>query len=211
MSDVDRLFAAYVQEHRASGALDPSRYLQQLEGVDHAELAARIDRYLAHAPRRAFDAQAAADPRIAHLARAVEHALGGQAGMWPSLLPELRNTAKLRRQDLAKRLAAALGVAEREGKVAAYYHRMETGRLPSEGVTDRVLEALATILATTAEKLRHAGRASAGAGEPPGTPRAVFARAATPEPEAPSAPAAPRASPEGPWDEVDELFRGRTP
>jgi hypothetical protein len=102
------------------------------------------------------------------------------------------------------RLTRELDVDDRE-KVRLYYHDMESGRLPSEGVSDRVLGALGRVYEWSAGALRAAGRplGAGGAGE-----QIVYARSYSrmppiidvereyPEPEE--------------WDEVDELFLGRS-
>ena len=45
-----------------------------------------------------------------------------------------RAKAQLKRSDLVARLAAALGAQDKQAKVGSYYHEMERGLLPSEGV-----------------------------------------------------------------------------
>ena len=49
------------------------------------------------------------------------------------MLPRLRDRAGLKRSTLVERLAAALGVSDRQDKVAGYYHEMEQGLLPAAG------------------------------------------------------------------------------
>ena len=105
---------------------------------------------------------------------------------------------------MVARLAAALGFPDREAKVARYYHAMEQGTLPADGVSDRVLEALGRIVGESAEALRAAGRTLA----PPAAP------AAPPSPASPSPPRRSAAAPvrtaardDGP-DEIDALFTG---
>ena len=92
--------------------------------------------------------------------------------------------------------------------MARYYHAMEQGLLPAQGVSERVLEALSQIVGESAEALREAGRALR---PPPSTGMATsqgaFARRAyTETPSAPAAAAAPGGEEE--FDEVDALFRG---
>ena len=71
--------------------------------------------------------------------------------MWPSLLPQLRNRARLKRADLVAQLAARLGAEGQGEKVGLYYHQMEQGLLPASGVSDSVLEALGRIVGYGAE------------------------------------------------------------
>lgn len=217
----EEMFRRYVEEHRAGGEADPVAYLREAPAGQRRELAALIDAYLESAPRASFDEQAFRGSPSEATVEALERSLGGQAGMWPALLPRLRDRAGLKRRELVEGLSRALGLGGREQKVGAYYHEMEQGLLPSEGVSARVLEALAGLLGASADELRDAGR-SLGAGALPGPGGAsVFARSAPADGFAapPPAGAAEMAGQEavadlgafaspGGWDEVDELFRG---
>lgn len=208
MADVDHLFKQYIAEHRAGGEADPLAYLDRTTGPERAELAGLIDGYLSRAARRAFDSEAFAASAAAPAVDALARSLGGQAGLWPSLLPRLRERARLKRADVVERLTEALGAAGRETKVARYYHEMEQGSLPSEGVSARVLEALGAIVGESAQALREAGQVVGGGGAPgERAASAVFARAV---PQSSAAADASLAEPptvaEEPWDEVDELF-----
>jgi hypothetical protein len=212
MSDVDRLLSEYIEEHRSGGKADPVEYVQRLEGTERAELEALIDGYLARAPRRSWNAEAFPGSPADAMAESLEKSLDGVAGLWPAVLPGLRERAQLRRAELIVRLAAGLGVSDREEKVAGYYHRMEQGTLPASRVSDRVLETLGKLVGTSAAALRRAGQATV---EPGGAARAagaVFARKAQIDEERTDAVAAPPAASaaaqaEEP-DEVDRLFTG---
>jgi hypothetical protein len=208
MTDVDRLLADYIAEHRAGGEADPRQYLARASPAQRTELAALIDTYLAYAPRQPFGQAIFRGSTAERTVDELERAIAGQAGLWPAVLPSLRDRAGLKRSILVQRLASALGVSDREDRVARYYHEMEQGRLPAQGVSDRVLEALGQLVGETAQALREAGRALT----PPGWGRATavtpaFARRAYAEPGVGVSPAAPT-PPREEWDEVDELFRG---
>ncbi len=196
MPTVDDLFDRYRASYRAGDSADPRPYLDQLSGTDRAELGALIDAFLAQDPGRRGTPNA-----LTHrISAAVAERLQTQE-TWVTVLPQARDRVQIPRSTLVKRLAQALGVQGGETKVAAYYHRMETGTLPPEGVSDRVLQALAAIVEVPAERLRAAGRrltppASGGA--------AVFARSAAAPPAA-SGDVVLEALPEE-RDEVDELF-----
>jgi hypothetical protein len=214
-TNVDRLLKEYIAAHRAGEEADPREWLARVEGRERTLLAAMIDRYLERAPAPAWDPDAFARSGLGDLAERIDTSLQGQAGTWPAVLPELSNKARLKRSDVVARLAAALGVPEKQEKVGSYYHEMERGLLPAEGVQDRVLEALGSILGQSAEALRAAGKALSPrvGGEPAGP--VAFARAARVDPEYPVPAAAamppPSAAPGGAddaWDEVDRLFRG---
>ncbi|MDA0166560.1 hypothetical protein OM076_40225 [Solirubrobacter ginsenosidimutans] len=205
MTDVSRLLEEFIADDRAGGLADPAAYLARASAPDRAELEALIDGYLARAPRRAFDAAAfEASP-----AARVVASLAGSSGTWPSLLPRLRDRARLKRAELVARLAADLGVGGREAKVASYYHAMEQGTLASSGVSDRVLEALGRIVGESAAVLRAAGTL---APPPPPAPGAAFARVAAPAPAFRAAGGEPMRAraeaAESERDEVDELFTG---
>jgi hypothetical protein len=207
MSDVDRLLAEYVAEHRAGGDADPREFLTRASPPQRTELAALIDAYLARAPRQPFDEAVFRGSTAERTVDDLERAIAGQAGLWPALLPRLRDRAGLKRSELVERLAAALGVGDRKDKVAGYYHEMEQGLLPAQGVSDRVLSALAQLVGETTQALREAGRALMPTGEGPAAAPAAFARRAYAEPaEAPASAAQPPRV--GEWAEVDQLFRG---
>ena len=216
MTDPQHLLQQFIEEDRAGGTADPLAYLQRVEGADRSELEALLDGYLARAPRRAFDAETFAGSPAARTAEAINRTLVGESGRWPTLLPQLRHHAQLKRAELVERLAAALGVPGQEEKVAGYYHAMELGTLPADGVSDRVLSSLASIVGATASALRQAGSNMGDtvveAMMDPGSaaPAPAFARVAEPNPD--FTPAAggfaddPGAEPV--LDEVDLLFTG---
>lgn len=204
MADVGRLFAQYKEAHRGDGVADPSAFLSRVSGSDREELAGLIDVYLAQAPRREFSAEAFRDSPAAPVAESVQRSLSGEAGLWPALLPRLRNQARIKRADLVFELASRLGAEGQQEKVGRYYHQMEQGLLPASGVSDTVLEALGKIVGYTAEALRRAGELPA-AGRSAAKGGAVFARMSR-ESDMEEAPGSP-ASAEEEWDEVDRLFR----
>ena len=202
MSDVQRLFTAYKEAYPA----DPTEYLTQVSGRDRAELAGLIDAFLERAPRRQFDAEAFRDSPASRVAESVQRSLAGQSGMWPSLLPQLRNRARLKRADLVAQLAARLGADEQRDKVGAYYHQMEQGLLPASGVSDTVLEALSRIIGEGKESLRKAGEMPAPGGPAAGAGGAAFARSSAPVLKGIDMSEPPAAAED--WDEIDRLFRG---
>jgi len=212
MTDLDSLLSEFIARQRSGGEADPTDLVERLEGIDRRELEELIDAYLRRAPRGEFDAAAYRESGAPQIVDALSRSLTGSAGLWPALLPRLRERARLRRAELVERLAAALGAADRRAKVETYYHEMEQGLLPAGGVSDRVLGAIAEIVGASAETLRRAGDAIA----PPSTgpaQQAAFARTALPDPayegmESPAAPTGPAEHPADAWDEVDELFRG---
>jgi hypothetical protein len=208
VSDVERLLAEYIADHRAGGDADPPTFLARAATSERDELAALIDAYLTRAPRLPVDRAACAGASAERTVDELERAIAGQAGLWPAVLPGLRRRAGLKRSTLVERLTAALGVRDDE-KVGAYYHQMEQGLLPAEGVSDRVLEVLAKIVGETAHALREAGRALTAPGHAAGAPpAAAFARRSYADPTSADSSAAQPTPDDTAWDEVDELFRG---
>jgi hypothetical protein len=206
VTDVDRLLAEYIEEHREGGVADPTTFLSRAVASDRRELAALIDGYLRRAPRQRFDAAGFRGSPSERVVDELERALGGQAGLWPALLPELRHRAGLKCAELVARLAGTLGLAGREPKVATYYHQMEQGILPARGVSNRVLAALGDIVGESLKSLREAGDALTPFDGAP-TPAPTFARLAHADPA--SGMASPEeAPPDEEWDEIDILFRG---
>jgi hypothetical protein len=206
MTSVETLLGEYMEEHRAGGAADPVEFLERAAPGERRELAALIDGYLARAPRTPLAQQPAPDPRAEATIEALSRSIGGASGTWPALLPRLRERAGLKRRELVAGLASALGVSGRLPKVERYYHEMELGVLPSSGVSDRVLEALAKLVGTTAAELRDAG-AALGEGIAGGPEVSLFARTAMLQDAAPEAIAGSADAAEE-RDEVDELFLG---
>jgi hypothetical protein len=208
MADAHTLLQQYISEHRGGGDADPRRWLEQVEGAERAKLAGLIDVYLEQAPMHPWDPDGFRESGLAGFAERLNESLYSRAGLWPVVLPDLRERARLKRADLVERLAAALGAQDRQAKVGSYYHQMETGELPSEGVSDRVLKELAAILGQSVEALRDAGRLIGGGGETTVEASPAFARTALAkdlvlESRAPASPGI-----EEEPDEVDRLFRG---
>lgn len=158
MSTVEDLLSQYIAEHRAAGDADPAVYLAKVTGIDRAELAAHIDRYLTEAPRPSFDADAFArfrgDPRRQAM---VERILDD------ATLEDVRKQAGISKTRAGEALARSLGLAGREQRVKARYHDIETGNVDPSRVRPRVWEALAAILGASAERLRSAAESAFGA------------------------------------------------
>jgi hypothetical protein len=207
MNTVETLLTEFMAEHRAGGKADPIEFVRRASPTERRELATLIDGYLARAPRTPRARQPSPEPRAEATIEALSRSIGGAAGRWPALLPQLRNRAGLKRRELVDQLAGALGVSGRESKVGRYYHEMELGLLPASGVSTRVLEALAKLVGTTASELRNAG---AALGEGTGASGQVDAFARTAFMEEPLAASRLDTAPDTQeqWDEVDELFRG---
>jgi len=210
MARVDDIFGRYVAACESAGrAVDPGSYLDEVGGAERDALVVLINAYLDEGvPMPEWDPAAFHGSEAEKLADRLDHALTGEAGEWPVLLPKLRHEVRKPRSAVVAELTQELGVgADAEPRIAEYYHGMESGLLPAEGVTDRVLEALGRVLGCGSGLLRRAGRRFSEAGSQPGG--IVFARVSEGEqPELiPDLP--PPVPARDTWDEVDRLFRGR--
>jgi hypothetical protein len=211
MTTVDELFDRFRAAYHAGEPPDPGPLLEGLAPGDRRELAVLIDAFLANDPGRPFDEAAYArfeqDPLTQRIAAEAAALANADGETWATLLPAARNEARISRATLVSRLATALGVGDRSARVGDYYHEMESGLLPADGVSQRVLQALSDLVGVSMERLAAAGRRAGPAGG--GAAAAVFARSTPGAAEPPGAASpvcdAPLAEP---WDEVDELFRG---
>lgn len=163
MDRIDELLNAY-REAFARGETDPEPFLTQVEGVERQELDGLIDEYLLTAQRIAFDAKAYKGSRAERVVENASSQLGIETGGWPILLPSLRKRWKLKRSVVVANLADALGAKDsREmAEVGDFYHAMEYGTLPPDGVSSVVLNALEQIYRLKTGMLRKAGSAFEG-------------------------------------------------
>jgi len=199
---LSRFIDAWVDGERP----DVDAFLEQAPEAEREQLAAEIRTFLEHAPSPRHSDAAREQIRAQPLTRRIAE-MPEELGLWPALLPSLRKRARLRRDQVVAELAKALDVTGATGKVARYYHGMEAGTLDPGLVSQRVLDALATVLGASARELAQAGEFE-GFGR--AAPQGAFGRLASmaaPEVDvvAARAPASPGTTA---WDEVDELFQG---
>lgn len=175
MAPIEELFAEYVFAEK-SGEGDPRPFLNRTSGTDRERLGEMIDSYLATAPGREWDPQAFQGSPAQRMVEPLARALNGVSGTWPVVLPGLRERAKIKRSELVDQLAQTLGFPKQRETVDEYYHGMEYGTVESEGVSDKVLDALAEILGSGRDALRRSGQMMGGGGSARG--EIVFARVA---------------------------------
>ena len=197
MSDVDRLLADYIAEHRAGGEADPRAFLSRASPAERRR-ARRADRRLPRA-----SAAAAVRPgelprleRRAHRRRA--RARDRRPGR--ALARAAATTARPGRAEAQRARRAARrprsASSDRKDKVAGYYHEMEQGLLPARGVSrPRARGARADRRRDRPGAPRRRARADARRRGPDAAPAAAFARRAYAEPAGAAVaghPAAPR-------------------
>lgn len=202
----ETLLSQFIDAWTSGERPDVDAYVSRAADSERDLLEREIHTFLLHAPTPSYSDEVRDQIAIEPLTRAVAD-MPGELGLWPTLLPSLRKRAQLRRDQVVERLAEALGVGPAKRKVARYYHGMEAGTLEPQGVSKRVLEALASVLPISLAELEEAGRFRGFAS--PG-PQAAYGRTydvASGQLDVVPAMASPGVSAEE-WDEVDELFLG---
>jgi hypothetical protein len=205
--ETDRILSDFVDAWNAGRRPDVDTYLARAPDAERAALAGEIATFLAFAPTPDYDEAALAAIGAEPAVLAAGAALGTPGGLWPQLLPRLRERAALSTGELAARLVAALGLgADRERKTRGYLEQLEAGALEPRGLSARLLDGLARVLEVPRGALEGAGALAA-----PPAPALFRAEGAAAEAlradldvlaDALAAPAG------GAWDDVDELFRG---
>lgn len=201
MAELTERFERFRRQFEAEGFANPQEYLEGLGKEDRLELEILIERFLVEQPPRPWNEAEFEAGGAAEVADRVYAAITSER------LKDLRDAAQISRATLVERLAEALGVGGKSERVGFYYHHLELGNLAADGVSQRVFEALSSLLGVGVERVRRAAERAAGTrgGEPlfarsvTGT-RPIFDVAEVLHRELPGAPESD--------DEVDALFTG---
>ena len=86
MSQIESVFARYVEDFEGGTASSPLEYLAEVDESSRQELASKIDRYLMNAPRREWDAAAFEASQAGRIADRLWRSMDGASGEWPSQL-----------------------------------------------------------------------------------------------------------------------------
>jgi hypothetical protein len=208
---ISRAFDEYVAAFRA-GRGDPKPFLNRFEGRERRELDLLIEGFIATGPVSDPDP---ADPRVAAITGQVLDQLEVPATGLASLLTRLRQQAKLTQEAVVRAIADSIGASPAETeKIDVYYHRLEWGSLPPDGLSRNLFGTLTRVLGAKPDELEQAARA---AGEPAGSSGLIFARAeeaielsddaSVARGELPPMPAGDEDGQTEP-DRIDELFTG---
>jgi hypothetical protein len=206
--DPDRILSEFVDAWNAGRRPDLDEHLARADEADREQLSADIIAFLAFAPTPDYDDDALRAIRAEPVVASAALAAGAPGGLWPALLPRLRERAALSTAQLAAGLVALLDLPpDREPKTRGYLEELEAGALEPRGLSGRLLDGMARLLGVPRGELEGAG----SFGAPP-VAAALF-RAEEPAAEAlrddldviADALAAPSGAA---WDDVDELFRG---
>ena len=182
---VDKLFDEYAARWARGESPDVADYLDRA-GAARQDLALMIDRYLSVAP--------AQEPEEA-LVRFAELLDAGE----PPLLA-VRVARGLRRQDVVRWVMESFSLsAEKEQKVSAYWHELESGQRSPAAVAPELWRRLVEYLGPGTEAAR--------GWQPAAAPDVAFLRLPSPDAKLKKArPAAAAAAGHAELDEVDRLF-----
>lgn len=215
MSDSpNHLLSDFIDDWNAGRRPDVRSFLQRVPaGADRDDLAAQLTQWLEVAPTPDYDEPTRAAIRAEPTVQRVLAAADVEAGLWPQVLPALRERSGLSLADLASRLAQRFGFGAPETeRTAGYLERMEHGELEPSRISRRLLDALSQALGTSADALADA--ATFGRGLRPTTAGGTLYRKdegveawVASDLELLSA-AAFEPAPAAPLDDVDRLFLG---
>jgi len=205
--DPDRILSDFIDAWNAGRRPDVDEHLARAAEPDRDQLLADITSFVAFAPTPDYDDAALAAIRAEPVVASAHAAATARGGLWPALLPRLRERAALSTSQLAEQIVGALGLSSAdEPKTRGYLDQLEAGELEPRGLSGRLLDTMARLLGVPRAELE-----GAGAFGSPAT--AALFRAEGPAAETArddlDVLADALAAPSGAhWDEVDELFRG---
>lgn len=151
MTGIDRLLGEFMDAWVSGGRPDPDAYIARAAPADREQLADGIDAFLERAPLPRYDEDALRalreDPEVQAFA----------SGSWTTVLPRLRSRAGVDTPALAGALRAELGWDDDgERRAQEYLDGLETGDVPADRVSRRVLRVLAEALRVPAATLEAA-------------------------------------------------------
>ena len=158
-TSTEQLLSEFIDDWNAGRRPDVRAYLQRAPaGPDRDALAEQVGAWLEVAPTPAYDAPARAAIRADPVVQRVFAAVGEDAGLWPQVLPALRQRKGFSVGELAARLATRVGLAKPEVERAeGYLERLERGELEASRISRRLVDALAELLGVTPGTLGDAG------------------------------------------------------
>jgi transcriptional regulator with XRE-family HTH domain len=207
MVSIDRVLSEFIDDWNAGRRPQVDEYLERVPEPERAELADQLTTWLEIAPTPDYDQTTRATIRSEPVARATIDAMASEAGLWPELLPRLRERASLSVRDLAAKLAAAVGLGPNaEAKTFDYLEQLEHGSLDPGRMSSTLIENLAGILRVNRSLLEQAGG-------PTFRPAPMFRAEAPPDARSMRnmevlADMLTTKAPAEDWDEVDQLFQG---
>lgn len=174
MPEIEAVLAEALEDLKAGRARTMPDYLELVPRAERAELEELLSIFYMHNAIAAGPEPI--DPARYERALCVIDRLSasGRASTLPAALVELRRTRRLRRDDVVAALAERFDVkGAGNDRLRRAYHELETGQLWGQGLSRRLLDALAEIFRVDVEDL------AAAATRPPGRsrrPGQVFGR-----------------------------------
>lgn len=168
MTDAQTLLSMFIADWQGGRRPDVAAILERASPEERERLAEAIETFLVEAPVPFYDEQVLLELEGSQAVREAERSLEGRSGTWPLLLPALRRQRRLKRADVARRVAIDLGFPGATDRVHERLHEMEIGAVDSRKVSHEVLVVLARILGTSAAALRRAGGVLTFGGPPIG-------------------------------------------
>jgi hypothetical protein len=162
MADIDAVLSEALEDIQQGRARTVPDYLKLVPDADRD----RLEELLAvfHTHQAAAQGPDPVDPqRYQDALELVDRVFSEERGKGelPALLVELRRVRRIPRDELLGGLAERFGLAGKDRKrLQRSYHQLETGQLEGPGLSDRLLEALGSILKTDPRDLRSAANRS---------------------------------------------------
>ncbi|MEI2702208.1 MAG: hypothetical protein V9E83_07385 [Baekduia sp.] len=209
MTSTEKALGEFIDAWKAGERPQVDDYLQRVPKSDRDELAEQLLSWLSVAPTPPYDeatrAQIAAEPAVL----AAVDALDAVVLPLPERVATLRSRAGLAITDVASRLAAAFGLGGQEARTATYLEQLEDDELDTSRLSQRLRDALASILGADPDLLAPSPAWSAG---PAQASPAMWRADEAPDAEVAEAfeqfAAAAMAPAPEPMDELDRLFLG---
>jgi hypothetical protein len=155
MSTIDQVLSEFIDAWNAGKRPRVRDYLARLpDGPDRDALASALSTWLETAPTPTYSEAArteiASEPTVADLfARA-----STDAGLWPTVVPQLRSRAGLSTTDLATRLVERFSLSRSDvPRTQTYLERLEAGSLDPTRVSRRLLDAVGALLGVSGSSL----------------------------------------------------------
>lgn len=175
MADIDAVLAEALEDIKQGRARTVPDYLKLVPDADRG----RLEELLAvfHSHQAAAEGPDPVDPqRYQDALELVDRVFSEERskGELSTLLAELRRVRRIPREELLGGLAERFGLAGKDRKrLQRAYHQLETGQIEGRCLSDRLLEALGSILKTDPRDLRSAADRS---GKMAPAPAQVFGR-----------------------------------
>jgi transcriptional regulator with XRE-family HTH domain len=148
MSTTEQVLSDFIDAWNAGRRPRLRDYLARVpDGTQRDDLADQITTWLEVAPTPDYDAATRAEIRAEPVVQEIFEAVGADSGLWPQLVPRLRERRGWSIAQLAERLVGRFGLAgEDADRTAAYVTQLERGELEPTRLSRRLIDALGDLL-----------------------------------------------------------------